>query len=98
MQVGRVKLNFNMQLIGFVLGTDISCKFFGRFYMLEAYYLAKTMSIEDKLGSYHYFKRKTLDISAGDRFDGKHYLVRDQTCTSSNPGHPDSDKMQFMKI
>ncbi|MFM5995961.1 MAG: Shedu anti-phage system protein SduA domain-containing protein [Dolichospermum sp.] len=87
LQVGRVKLNFNMQLIGFVLGTDISCKFFGRFYMLEAYYLAKTMSIEDKLGSYHYFKRKTLDISAGVRFDGKHYLVRDQNgnMSQSNP-------------
>ncbi|MDB9309908.1 DUF4263 domain-containing protein [Aphanizomenon sp. CS-733/32] len=87
LRVGSVNLNFNLQLTGFVLGTDISCKFFGRFYMLESYYSAKTMSIEDKLGSYHYFKRKTLGISAGVRFDGKHYLVRDQNgnMSQSNP-------------
>ncbi|MBE9238737.1 DUF4263 domain-containing protein [Anabaena aphanizomenioides LEGE 00250] len=87
LRVGSVNLNFNMQLTGFVFGTDISCKFFGRFYMLEAYYSPKTMSIEDKLGSYHYFKRKTLGISAGVRFDGKHYLVRNQSgnMSQSNP-------------
>ncbi|MEA5512769.1 Shedu anti-phage system protein SduA domain-containing protein [Nodularia sp. UHCC 0506] len=76
LRIGSATLNFNLQLTGFVLGTDISCKYFGKFYMLEACYVSKTMSIEDKLGSYHYFKRKAASLSGGVYFDGAHYLVR----------------------
>ncbi|MBD2362296.1 DUF4263 domain-containing protein [Anabaena minutissima FACHB-250] len=87
LRIGSAKLNFDLQLTGFVLGTDISCQYFGKFYILEAYSSSKTMSIEDKLGSYHYFRRKVVSLSSGIHFDGTHYLVRNSNgnMSQSNP-------------
>lgn len=87
LRIGRVTLNLDLELTGFILGTDISCKYFGKFYLLETYYSSKTMSIEDKLGSYHYFKRKVTSLSGRVHFDGAHYLVRSKNgnMSQSNP-------------
>ncbi len=87
LRVGRVGVNFNLQLKGFVLGSDILCKKFGKFYMFETYYAVKTMSIRNKLGSYHYFKRKISNSSEAIHFDGSHYLVRVEngSMIQSNP-------------
>ena len=76
LHVGRVGVNFDLQLKGFVLGSDILCKKFGKFYILETYYTMKTMSIENRLGSYHYFERKTSNSLTALHFNGSHYMVR----------------------
>lgn len=87
LRVGRVGVSFDLQLRGFVLGSDILCKNFGKFYMLETYYVKKTMSINDRLGSYHYFKRKISNSLGAMHFNGSHYMVRIENgnMSQSNP-------------
>lgn len=76
-RVGGANFNFAPQVHGLVIGTDNTRQYFSRFNMLEMYYATETMSVKDKLGSYHYFKRRISESRKSVRFDGTHFMIRD---------------------
>jgi hypothetical protein len=61
----------------FTLGADSNGRRGAHFYMLEHYFVGRTMDMAGKLGSFHYFQRKVSTSSYCDEFKPQSYMTRD---------------------
>ncbi len=61
----------------FVLGADLLGKQGGRFRMLENYITSRTMSYEERMGSYKYYVGKVVSQERCIEFNGKTFMRRD---------------------
>ena len=76
LRVAQKPLEIAPDIRSFFLGSDITGLRGGRFKLLEKYFVNKTMGIEDKLGSFHYFRRKTEKSGRCLEFNGTSFMVR----------------------
>lgn len=60
----------------FTLGADSNGDNGAHFFLLEHYFVNRTMDLSEKLGSFHYFQRKTTSASHCHEFKPQSYMVR----------------------
>ncbi len=78
LRVGIAPLNIQINFSSHTLGADSKGNNGAKFKMLENYFGAKTLTFEEKLGSYHYFLSKTARSTTALEFNGKSYMVRNE--------------------
>lgn len=77
LRVSSAQLEFALDLAGMKLGSDRLGRHGARFQFLESYYRTQTFNVIEKLGAFHFFKRKTSARHGCAEFDGKAYMERD---------------------
>lgn len=76
LRIGKSVLNLFPDTELFTLGADSHGSNGAHFYMLEHYLVSRTMDIAEKLGSFHYFQRKTGTSSHCMEFKPQSYMTR----------------------
>lgn len=85
-RIGSARLDVSFTLEGATIGTDLSHRYYAAFAMREMYYCSTTMTTEQKLGTYHYFKRKVADNSSAVVFDGiRQFMTVNKGPESNSP-------------
>ncbi|NEQ44168.1 MAG: DUF4263 domain-containing protein [Leptolyngbya sp. SIOISBB] len=84
LRVGSVKLVLDIELVGSCVGADLTGKNFGRFYLIGKWICNGTLSLKDKLGAYHYFKRTSCVVSDSIFFDGSSCMLLEKTDKKPN--------------
>lgn len=75
LQVSNMPMSFNYDNDSFSIGASLDGEYGGCFSLHEYYQISKILNIDDRLGSYHYFKRKR-NAPGKVVFWGKEYLYR----------------------
>ncbi|WP_201604818.1 Shedu anti-phage system protein SduA domain-containing protein [Psychrobacter immobilis] len=76
LRLGKGVLKLFPETEFFTLGADSSGNNGAHFYMLEHYFVNKTISLVDKLGSFRYFQQKVNKSSHCLEFKPKDYMIR----------------------
>ena len=76
LRIGRSVLSLFPDTDLFTLGADSNGSRGAHFYMLEHYFIGRTMDMAEKLGSFHYFQRKTSDPSHCMELRPESYMVK----------------------
>ena len=63
LRLGKSSLRLFPDTERFILGADSSGGNGAHFYVLDHYFVSRTMDIAEKLGSFHYFQKKTITAS-----------------------------------
>lgn len=79
LRVARKPLEIAPDIRSFFLGSDVNGSRGGCFKLLAKYFVNKTMNIEEKLRSFHYFKRKTEQSGTCLEFNGTSFMMRDES-------------------
>ena len=75
---GAEPIDINLNASQLSLGADLRYNSRARFSMLEHYIVPRTMNIEERLGSFHYFKKKTTASQNCLEFDGTKAMRRNE--------------------
>jgi hypothetical protein len=76
LRIGSRVLVFNPNVFSFILGAGPGGENGAEFLMMEHYVATQTMTVFDKLGSFHYFERKLDAENKGIYFLPKDYMIR----------------------
>lgn len=76
LRIGKSVLDLFPDTEMFTLGADPQGDNGAHFYMLEHYFVNRTMDIDEKLDSFHYFQRKTGASSHCMEFKPQSYMIR----------------------
>lgn len=76
LRLGKSVLNLFPDTERFTLGADSNGGNGAHFYMLAHYFVSRTMDMREKLGSFHYFQRKTSNSSHCMEFKPQSYMIR----------------------
>jgi len=76
LRIGKSVLNLFPDTELFTLGADLHGGNGAHFYMLEHYFISRTMDMAEKLGSFHYFQKKTGTSSHCMEFKPQSYMTR----------------------
>lgn len=75
LQISNMPMSFNYDNDLFSIGASLDGEYGGCFSLHEHYLTSKILNIDDRLGSFHYFKRKR-NVPGKVVFLGKEYLYR----------------------
>lgn len=76
LRLGKSVLNLFPDTEVFTLGADSHGGNGAHFYMLEHYFVSRTMDMAEKLGSFHYFQKKTGTSSRCMEFKPQSYMTK----------------------
>ncbi len=76
LRLGKSVLNLFPDTELFTLGADSNGGNGAHFYMLEHYFVSRTMDIAEKLGSFHYFQKKISSSSYCMELKPQSYMIR----------------------
>jgi Shedu protein SduA, C-terminal len=77
LRVGRRSLKFSPDTSAFILGADSQGGQGALFFLLEHYSINRTLNLDEKIKSFHYFERKTQGTLRCLEFKPESYMVRD---------------------
>lgn len=76
LRISKSALNLLPDTEQFILGADSHGYNGAHFYILDHYYLSRTMDMAEKLGSFHYFERKMNSSSHCMEFKPQSHMIR----------------------